>query len=87
MIALQQGVQLGLAQPGNQHLADGGGVNRQAAADARIGDGGQLAFNLLDIDPFTTVQIPRWVVCPVRWDSSVSQPFAFWRISMEPTTK
>ena len=34
-------------------------MNRQAAADARIGDGGQLAFNLLDIDPFTPVQDPQ----------------------------
>ena len=34
-------------------------MNRQAAANARIGDGGQLAFNLLDINPFTPVQDPQ----------------------------
>ena len=34
-------------------------MNRQAAAYARIGDGSELAFNLLDIDPFTPVQDPQ----------------------------
>ena len=56
LIAFQQSILLRLAQPGDQDLTDRRCVDGEPTADARVGDGGEPAFDFLDVDAFVAVK-------------------------------
>ena len=60
LIAFQQRVfLLRLAQPGDRDLTDRRCVDGKPTADARVGDGGEPAFDFLDVDAFVAVRMPE----------------------------